>query len=113
MAMIVVGLIFLFGVYPLTVLWPSGWVWHDGGQSNDLQMIVGVYAAIMAVRAIQGGAHDRGHLFGDVPALLIVAAFCHRDAAPGRAIIGGGALTEADRFKTIAIHRSGPSCAGV
>ena len=103
-AMVVVGLIFLFGVYPMIVLWPSGWVWHDGGQSNYLQMIVGVYAtlgvflivgarrpmdnlplvwftvwssvvhaAIMAVQAINGGAHDRGHLIGDVPALLLVA----------------------------------------
>jgi hypothetical protein len=104
-AMTVVGLIFLFGVYPMIILWPSGWVWHDGGQSNYLQMIIGVYAtlgvflligarrpmqnlslvwftvwssvvhaAIMAAQAIQGGAHDRGHLIGDVPALLIVAA---------------------------------------
>jgi uncharacterized protein DUF6632 len=103
-AMIVVGLIFLVGIYPMTLIWPSGWVWHDGGQSNYFQMIVGVYATlgvfllmgarkpmenlslvwftvwssivhagIMAVQAINGGAHDRGHLFGDVPALLIVA----------------------------------------
>jgi hypothetical protein len=102
--MVLVGLIFVVGVYPLILLWPSGWVWHDGGQSNYLQMIVGVYATlgafllmgarkpmenlslvwftvwssvvhagIMAVQAINGGAHDRGHLFGDVPALLIVA----------------------------------------
>jgi hypothetical protein len=102
--MIVVGLIFLIGIYPMTLIWPSGWVWHDGGQSNYFQMIVGVYATlglfllvgarrpmenlslvwftvwssvvhagIMAVQAINGGAHDRGHLYGDVPALLIVA----------------------------------------
>ena len=102
--MIVVGLIFLVGIYPMTLIWPSGWVWHDGGQSNYFQLIVGVYATlgvfllvgarkpmenlslvwftvwssivhagIMAVQAINGGAHDRGHLYGDVPALLIVA----------------------------------------
>jgi hypothetical protein len=103
-AMVGVGLIFLVGVYPLTFIWPSGWVWHDGGGANYLQMIVGMYATlgvflligsrrpmenlslvwftvwsslvhggIMAVQAINGGAHDRGHLFGDVPALLVVA----------------------------------------
>jgi hypothetical protein len=103
-AMVAVGLIFLIGVYPLTLIWPSGWVWHDGGQSNYLQMILGVYATlgvflllgarkplenlslvwftvwssivhagIMAAQAINGGAHDHGHLLGDVPALLVVA----------------------------------------
>jgi len=103
-ALIVVGLIFLAGVYPLTILWPSGWAWHHSGQSPYLQMILGIYAtlgiflliasrdplanrsliwftvwssvvhgAIMAVQAIVYPEH-RGHLLGDVPALLIVAA---------------------------------------
>ena len=102
-AMVVVGLIFLVGVYPLIVLWPSGWVWHDGGQSNYLQMIVGVYATLgvflligarhpmdnlslvwftvwssvvhAIIMAVQALADggERGHLIGDVPALFVVA----------------------------------------
>jgi hypothetical protein len=32
-ALIVVGLIFLVGVYPLTIVWPAGWAWHHTGQS--------------------------------------------------------------------------------
>ena len=103
-ALIVVGLIFLAGVYPLTILWPSGWAWHHSGQSPYLQMILGIYATlgiflliasrdplanrsliwfvvwssvvhggIMAVQSIVYPEH-RGHLAGDVPALLIVAA---------------------------------------
>jgi hypothetical protein len=103
-ALIVVGLIFLVGVYPLTILWPSGWAWHNTGQSLYLQMILGIYAtlgvflliasrdplsnrsliwftvwssivhgAIMAVQSIVYSEHE-GHLVGDVPALLIVAA---------------------------------------
>ena len=40
-----VGLIFVAGIYPLTVVWPSGWSWHTG-HSDYLQMILGVYAAL-------------------------------------------------------------------
>jgi hypothetical protein len=102
-ALIVVGLIFLFGVYPLTILWPAGWSWHHDGQSLYLQMILGIYATlgvflliasrdplanrsliwftiwssvvhggIMAAQSVVYPEH-RGHLLGDVPALLIVA----------------------------------------
>jgi hypothetical protein len=102
-ALIVFGLIFLVGVYPLTIVWPEGWAWHHGGQSMYLQMILGIYATlgiflllasrdplgywsliwftvwssvvhggIMAVQAIAYPEH-LGHLWGDVPALLIVA----------------------------------------
>ena len=102
-ALVVVGLVFLLGVYPLTIVWPAGWAWHHTGQSLYLQMILGIYATlgvflliaardplanrsliwftiwssvvhggIMAAQAIVYPEH-RGHLMGDVPALLIVA----------------------------------------
>ena len=102
-ALIIFGLIFLLGVYPLTLIWSSGWAWHRAGQSLYLQMIIGVYATlgvfllrasrdplanrsliwftvwssavhggIMAVQSVVYPEH-RGHLFGDVPALLLVA----------------------------------------
>ncbi len=102
-ALIVVGLIFLVGVYPLTIVWPAGWAWHHTGQSVYLQMILGIYATLgvfllMAARdpasnrsliwftvwssLVHGGImaaqsivypEHRGHLLGDVPALLFVA----------------------------------------
>jgi hypothetical protein len=103
-ALVLVGLIFIVGIYPLTILWPSGWAWHHGGQSNYLQMILGVYATlgifllvasrnplahrsliwfavwssvvhagIMAIQSLENPEH-MGHLWGDVPALLVVAA---------------------------------------
>jgi len=103
-ALIGAGLIFLAGVYPLTIFWPAGWAWHHSGQSLYLQMILGVYATlgiflilaardplahrsliwfavwssvvhagIMAAQSMVYPEH-RGHLYGDVPALLIVAA---------------------------------------
>ena len=42
----VIGIIFIVGIYPLTILWPSGWAWHMGGQSMYLQMILGIYATL-------------------------------------------------------------------
>jgi hypothetical protein len=96
-----VGLIFIFGIYPLTIVWPSGWSWHTG-HSDYLQMILGIYATlgvflliasrrpaehrsliaftawsslvhagIMAVQSLSSAA-QHGHLLGDVSALIIV-----------------------------------------
>lgn len=101
--LLVVGLIFAAGVYPLTIVWPSGWAWHTG-QSEYLQMILGIYATlgvflivasrnplvhrsliwftvwssvvhggIMAIQSIVYPQHI-GHLWGDVLALFVVAA---------------------------------------
>jgi hypothetical protein len=101
-ALLLVGLIFLFGVYPLTIIWPSGWAWHTG-QSEYLQMILAIYAtlgvflvlasraplahrsliwftvwssvahgAVMAAQALIYPQHI-GHLWGDVAALFVVA----------------------------------------
>jgi FtsH-binding integral membrane protein len=35
-------------LYPLAVVWPSGWAWHAGAphQSNYFTMIVGLYATL-------------------------------------------------------------------
>ena len=104
LALAVFGAIFLL-VYPLAVLWPSGWAWHHGAphMSQYFVMIVGIYAtlgvfllnaarnppanlsliwftvwssvvhaAIMAVQSF-GNEQHMGHLWGDVPALLLVA----------------------------------------
>ena len=44
--LVVVGLIFLLGVYPLMMfLWPSGWRWQPNQAEYD-QMILGVYATL-------------------------------------------------------------------
>jgi len=93
-------------LYPLAVVWPSGWAWHHGApyQSDYFMMIVGLYATlglflanaartsggqyqpdlvhrvwssivhgiVMAVQSFQPG-HHMGHLWGDVPALLLAA----------------------------------------
>jgi hypothetical protein len=101
MALVLVGVICLL-IYPLMLLWPSGWSWHEGYSDYPL-MIVGVYAtlgvfliraardplanlsliwftvfsslvhgAIMAAQSFMHPMH-MGHLVGDVPALFIAA----------------------------------------
>jgi hypothetical protein len=47
LALIVFGAIFCL-VYPLAMVWPSGWAWHQGTpSSNDyFMMIVGLYATL-------------------------------------------------------------------
>ena len=47
LALQLVGVTFIFGVYTLTLLWPSGWSWHTGHHTpHYLQMILGVYATL-------------------------------------------------------------------
>ena len=104
-ALIAFGVAFI-SIYPLAIVWPSGWAWHMGApyESDYFMMIVGVYATlgafliraardpaanlsliwftvwssvvhavIMAVQSVQMSEH-MGHLLGDVPALLLIAA---------------------------------------
>ena len=101
-ALIAAGLIAIFGLYPMVLVWPSGWAWGHG-HSHYFLMIVGIYATlgvflllasrdplssrsliwftvwssvvhsgIMAMQAIEDPM-EHGHLIGDVPALLIMA----------------------------------------
>lgn len=103
-ALVAVGLIFIFGIYFLMMnYWPSGWRWSPH-QPEYEQMILGLYAtlgmfllyaskhplrhlsliwftvvssivhaAIMLAQSLRMPA-EHGHLYGDIPALLIVAA---------------------------------------
>lgn len=44
-ALVLVGVIFIAGVYLLMIIWPSGWTWHTG-HSDYPMMIVGIYATL-------------------------------------------------------------------
>jgi hypothetical protein len=99
--LIVVGGIFVVGVWLLMRIWPAGWQWQPNQHEYE-QMFQGVYATlgiflilaaraphkhrslilfaawsslvhagIMAWQALRDTA-ERGHLIGDVPALAIV-----------------------------------------
>jgi hypothetical protein len=99
--LIAVGFVFIFGVWILMQVWPSGWKWTPS-QPEYEQMIMGVYATLgvfLVLAARDPGRHrslilfaawsslvhagimgvqalrdvtERGHLVGDVPALAIV-----------------------------------------
>jgi hypothetical protein len=120
-ALILIGITFVVGIYPLTIVWPSGWSWHTGGPSMYLEMILGVYATlgiflviasrrplantsliwftvwssvvhalIMAAQSLAYPEHH-GHLYGDVPVLLLVAIVLgaltvHAEKSTARAI---------------------------
>lgn len=60
LALRALALVFVFGVYPLTVLWPSGWSWHAGaGQSEYLQMIIAIYATLGVFLWLASSAPER------------------------------------------------------
>lgn len=46
-ALITFGSVFCL-VYPLAIVWPSGWAWHEGppAASHYFMMIVGIYATL-------------------------------------------------------------------
>jgi hypothetical protein len=47
LALQLVGVTFIFGIYTLTHLWPAGWSWHTGPHTpHYLQMILGVYVTL-------------------------------------------------------------------
>jgi len=103
LALRIVGIVATFGFYPLTVFWPSGWAWSSG-RSEYLEMIIAIYAtlgifllvasrnpnqhlglvsfaiwssivhgAVMAIQSMLNPMHIH-HLYGDVPALFVIAA---------------------------------------
>ena len=51
LALRVVGIIAVFGFYPLTVFWPSGWSWSSG-RSEYLEMIIAIYATLGVIAAV-------------------------------------------------------------
>ena len=100
--LVLVGLIFIFGVYPLMMtFWPAGWRWQPN-QPHYEQMILGVYATLgvflllasrdplkhrsliwftvwsslvhAGIMTVQAinAPAEHGHLMGDIPALAIV-----------------------------------------
>ena len=102
-ALRIVGVAFIVGIYTFTIVWPSGWSWHMGHTPHYLQMILGVYATLgiflliasrnplehlsliwftvwssvvhAAIMGAQALANPEhiAHLWGDVPALFLFA----------------------------------------
>ena len=97
------ALFLIFGLYPMTIVWPAGWAWTVG-ESDYLEMIVAMYAtlgvflwiaardpdrhrslvsfaiwssiahgSVMSIQVFADPARS-GHLSGDIPALFLAAA---------------------------------------
>ena len=43
--LMVVGIVFIVGIWPLMIVWPAGWQWQPH-QAEYEQMILGVYATL-------------------------------------------------------------------
>jgi len=75
-ALIVFGAIFCL-VYPLAMVWPSGWAWHEGSPAgNDyFMMIVGVYATlgIFLIRAAKDPAANASLIWFTVASSIVHA----------------------------------------
>lgn len=99
-ALRVVGVAFIVGIWSFIQVWPSGWAWHRTGHANYLDMILGVYATLgiflliasrkplehlsliwftvwssfvhAAIMGVQSliNPEHAGHLLGDVPILF-------------------------------------------
>ena len=102
-ALIAFGLVFIFGIFVLNRIWPSGWAWQPE-QPAYLHMILGIYATlgVFLILAARDPLHhlsliwftvwsslvhagvmafhsftdpgQMGHLSGDVAALVLTAA---------------------------------------
>lgn len=101
-ALIAVGIVFIFGIFALMNVWPAAWTWEPRQHEYE-QMILGVYAtlgvflliasrdplahrsliwftvwssvvhgSIMGIQALVDPT-ERPNLIGDVPALFLVA----------------------------------------
>jgi len=100
-ALIAVGLVYLFGLYPMTVIWPDGFMWMPR-QAEYEQMILATFAVlgvflllasrapaehrsligfaawsslvhglVMLVQALRDPM-ERANMYGDIPALILV-----------------------------------------
>lgn len=100
-ALIAVGLVYVFGLYPMTVFWPEGFMWMPR-QAEYEQMILSTFAVlgvflliasrapaehrsligfaawsslvhglVMLVQALRDPM-ERANMYGDIPALILV-----------------------------------------
>ena len=100
-ALVAVGLVYVFGLYPMTIIWPEGFMWMPR-QAEYEQMILATFAVlgvflllasrapaehrsligfaawsslihglVMLVQALRDPM-ERANMYGDIPALILV-----------------------------------------
>jgi hypothetical protein len=90
LALRVVAVVAIFGLYPLSVLWPSGWPWTSG-RSEYLEMIIAIYATLGAFLIAAGE-----------PSLWVQAPVDFVRYAPQDARVALASLTRTDIGASIA-----------
>ena len=96
--LVLVGLIFLLGVYPLMMfLWPSGWRWQPN-QPEYEQMILGVYATlgIFLLLASRNPSANRSLIaftaWSSFAHSTVMAVIAFQDAGECTELVGSAAL---------------------
>jgi len=76
-ALVVFGVAFLL-IYPLSIVWPSGWAWHAGApyESDYFMMIVAVYATlgVFLILAARNPDANRSLIWFTIVSSLVHAA---------------------------------------
>ena len=76
-ALVVFGVAFLL-IYPLAIVWPSGWAWHQGApyESDYFMMIVAVYATlgVFLILAARNPDANRSLIWFTIVSSLVHAA---------------------------------------
>jgi len=123
-ALAVFGTAFLL-IYPLAIVWPSGWAWHAGApqDSQYFMMIVGVYATlgVFLLMAARNPQEHRSLIWFAVWSSVVHGAIMAMQSMPAEhrwhllgdvpalflvAIVLGGLLVWSDtgKGKTASIH---------
>ena len=116
LALVVAGIAFLL-IYPLGLVWPSGWVWHGGEGSYYLQMISGVYAVlgIFLIAAARNPSENRSlisfTIWSSVVHAAIMAVQALYDSREHGHLVGDvhGAALEHGRFISRFLQRGNGS----
>ena len=94
-ALALFGAVFLL-VYPLAILWPSGWAWHAGApyESDYFMMIVGVYATLglFLINAARSPLANRSLIWFTIVSSVVHAAIMAVQSFGGEAHMHVGHL---------------------
>jgi hypothetical protein len=94
-ALALFGVVFCL-IWPLSIVWPAGWSWHDGppNASHYFMMIVGIYAAlgVFLILAARDPLANRSlihfTIISSVVHAAIMAVQSIRDPAHGGHLLG-------------------------
>jgi hypothetical protein len=109
LALIAFGAVFCL-IYPLAIVWPSGWAWHEGNpaSNNYYMMIVGVYATlgVFLIRAAGNPAAHASLIWFTVWSSLLLRRKHHQHLAAFHAGIG----FDLGVFGRVFLHARAGSC---